>query len=84
MKYARSISMTTEELRGEIPIPLNKLYYLEQKGYINPKKRLVGEKEFRDYTTDDAEKIRTIWKYLQRGFRYRVAHEKALAELQAK
>ncbi len=84
MKYARSISMTTEELRGEIPIPLNKLYYLEQKGYINPKKRLVGEKEFRDYTDRDAEKVKTIWKYLQKGFRYRIAHEKALAELKAK
>ena len=76
--------MTTEELLKEIPIPRNKLYYLENKGYINPKKTLVGEKEFRDYTPEDAEKIELIWKYLQKGFRYRVAYEKTLSDLHAK
>ena len=84
MRYFRSFLMTTEELLKEIPIPRNKLYYLENKGYINPKKTLVGEKEFRDYTPEDAKKIKLIWKYLQKGFRYRIAYEKTLSYLHAR
>ena len=84
MRYSRRFFMTTEELLKEISIPRHKLYYLETKGYIKPKKTLVGEKEFRDYAPEDAKKIKLIWKYLQKGFRYRVAYEKTLAELQAK
>jgi len=44
----------------------------------------ILDKEFRDYAPEDAKKVKLIWKYLQKGFRYRVAYEKALAELQAK
>ena len=73
--------MTTSELLRRIPIPRHKLYYLEQKGYISPKKNQVGEKEFRDYSERDAEKVRLIWRFVQEGFRYRVAHEKALESI---
>jgi DNA-binding transcriptional MerR regulator len=73
--------MTTAELLKNIDIPLSKLYYLEQKGYIKPRKRLVGEKEFRIYSEEDVLKIRLIWKHLKNGFRYRIAYERAVSEL---
>jgi DNA-binding transcriptional MerR regulator len=73
--------MTTAEVIKAIGIPRDKLYYLEQKGFINPKKILVGERESRDYSGGDVEKIGLIWKYVREGFRYRVAYQKAIEVL---
>ena len=72
---------STAELLEEIDIPRQRLYYLEQKGYIKPRKNLRGEKEFREYSDKDIRKIQVIWKYLKIGFRYRVAYKKAMEEL---
>lgn len=41
----------------------------------------MGEMESREYNELDVRKIRLIWKYLQRGFKHRVAYEKAIEEL---
>lgn len=76
------MSISTQELLSKIDIPRQKLYYLEQKGFIAPKKRQIGEKEFREYSEADLIKVEHIWKYLKKGFKYRVAYEKALEELQ--
>lgn len=73
--------MRTPEVLAHIDIPRHKLYYLEQKGYIKPKKTVIGEKEFRDYTEEDVKKIECIWKYLKKGFKYKIAHEKALEDI---
>ncbi|MDH4227075.1 MAG: MerR family transcriptional regulator [Deltaproteobacteria bacterium] len=73
--------MRTPELLSKIDIPRQKLYYLEQKGYINPSKTVIGEKEFRDYNEEDIKKIECIWKYLKKGFKYKIAFEKAIEEL---
>ena len=73
--------MKTPELLTKIDIPRHRLYYLEQKGYITPKKTTVGEKEFREYSKDDLDKVELIWKYLKKGFKYKVAYEKAMEEL---
>ena len=70
--------MRTPELLEKIDIPRQKLYYLEQKGYIQPKKTVVGDKEFRDYSDEDIRKIEIIWKYLKKGFKYKVAYDKAM------
>jgi len=73
---------TTSEVVNEVGIPRQKLYYLEQKAFVNPETERRGEKTFRFYPDREVEKIRTIWKYLEQGFRYRVAYERALEELQ--
>ncbi len=73
--------MKTPELLAKIDIPRHRLYYLEQKGYIAPKKTTVGEKEFREYSEDDLDKVEVIWKFLKKGFKYKVAYEKAMEEL---
>lgn len=75
------MGMKTPELLKMIDIPRQKLYYLEQKGYINPHKIVVGEKNFREYSEEDVKKIECMWKYLKKGFKYRVAREKAHEEL---
>lgn len=74
--------MRTNELLSLVDIPRHKLYYLESKGYVTPERFPMGDIEAREYSDEDIEKIRAIWKYLKQGFKHRVAYQKALAELQ--
>ena len=74
--------MQTSELLEKINIPRHKLYYLEQKGYINPKRIPMGDLESRKYSQSDFKMVQTIWKYLQEGFKHKVAHQKALKEIE--
>jgi len=76
------VAIGTAELLALIDIPRQKLYYLEQKGYIKPQKTTVGEKEFRQYSETDVKKVESIWKYLKKGFKYKIAFEKAMAEME--
>ncbi len=75
------MGIRTPELLAKIDIPRQKLYYLEQKGFIKPKKTVIGEKEFREYSEEDVKKVEFIWKYLKRGFKYKIAYEKAIEEI---
>ena len=75
------MSIGTAELLAKIDIPRQKLYYLEQKGYIKPLKAAVGDKEFREYSDEDVKKVECIWKYLKKGFKYKIAYEKAMADI---
>ena len=74
--------MRTNEILSLVDIPRHKLYYLETKGYINPERIPMGDLEAREFSDEDFERVKTIWKYLQQGFKHRVAYQKALAELQ--
>lgn len=73
--------MKTSELLQRVDIPRHKLYYLEQKGYVKPGRVPMGDLEAREYSSEDVEKIRVIWKYLKKGFRHKVAYQKAMEEL---
>ncbi len=75
------MGIKTPELLKMIDIPRQKLYYLEMKGYIKPNKTVIGEKGFREYSEEDVKKIECIWKHLKKGFKYKVAYEKAMEEL---
>ncbi len=74
--------MTTSDIIDKVKIPRHKLYYLEQKGYITPKRIPMGDLEVREFDDQDLLKVGLIWKYLQKGFKHKVAYEKALKELQ--
>ncbi len=74
--------MKTSEILQKIDIPRHKLYYLEQKGYIKPRRIQMGDLEAREYSSDDILKVRLIWKYLKRGFRHRMAFQKAMEEIE--
>jgi len=73
--------MRTSEILNKIQIPRHKLYYLEQKGYISPKRIPMGDLESRDYSKEDYLKIEAIWKFLQKGYKHRSAYEQAMKEL---
>ena len=73
--------MKTAEILRKIDIPRHKLYYLEQKGYITPKRIPMGDLEAREYAEDDIIKIRLIWKYLKRGFKHKAAYRQAIEEM---
>lgn len=75
--------MKTAEILRKIDIPRHKLYYLEQKGYVTPKRIPMGDLEAREYSETDILKIKLIWKYLKRGFKHKTAYRKAIEELKA-
>jgi DNA-binding transcriptional MerR regulator len=71
----------TSELLKRVDIPRHKLYYLEQKGYVTPTRIPMGDLEAREYSKTDMELIAVIWKYLKKGFKHKIAHQKALEEI---
>lgn len=72
--------MKTSHILEKTGIPRHKLYYLEQKGYIKPKRVPAGDLEIREYTRRDLLMVELIWKYLQMGFKHKVAYMKAEEE----
>ena len=77
------MAIRTSDILKEIDIPRHKLYYLEQKGYINPSRIPMGDLEYREYTETDIELIKAIWKFLKMGFKHKTAHERALKEVES-
>jgi DNA-binding transcriptional MerR regulator len=75
--------MKTSEILNKLDIPRHKLYYLEQKGYVSPKRIPMGDLEAREYSRLDFERIKTIWKYLQRGYKHKAAYQMAVQEMKA-
>lgn len=75
--------MKTSQILERTGIPRHKLYYLEQKGYIKPRRVPAGDLETREYTKRDLEMVVRIWKYLQMGFKHKIAFQKAVEELAA-
>lgn len=73
--------MKTAEILEQIDIPRHKLYYLEQKGYITPRRFPMGDLEAREYSPEDVMRIKFIWKYLKKGFKHKVAYQKAMQEM---
>jgi DNA-binding transcriptional MerR regulator len=73
--------MKTSEILNKVDIPRHKLYYLEQKGYVHPKRIPMGDLEAREFSMQDFERIKMIWKYLKRGFKHKAAYQKASEEI---
>ena len=42
----------------------------------------MGELEAKEYSEEDLKKLELIWKYLQNGFKHKIAYQKAMEELQ--
>jgi DNA-binding transcriptional MerR regulator len=75
--------MRTSDILKKLNIPRHKLYYLEQKGYIKPKRIPMGELEAREYSEEDFRRLELIWKHLQSGFKHKIAFQKAMEDLQS-
>ena len=76
--------MKTAEILSRIDIPRHKLYYLEQKGYVKPKRIPMGDLESRGFSKQDFELIEVLWKYLKRGFKHKTAYQMATEELRTR
>jgi len=76
--------MKTAEILSRIDIPRHKLYYLEQKGYVKPKRIPMGDLEAREFSKQDFELIEILWKYLKRGFKHKTAYQMATEELRTR
>jgi DNA-binding transcriptional MerR regulator len=76
-------SLATSEVLRKVDIPRSTLYYLEQKGYVSPRKMVIGEKSFRFYSPEDVRKIGLIWVYLKQGMRYSIAYQKANEQMRS-
>jgi DNA-binding transcriptional MerR regulator len=75
--------MKTSEILSKLDIPRHKLYYLEQKGYVKPKRIPMGDLEAREFSAQDFERVKHIWKYLKRGYKHKAAYQMAAEELKA-
>ncbi len=69
--------MKTAQILEKTGIPRHKLYYLEQKGYIRPKRVPAGDLESREYSKGDLAMVGQLWKYLKMGFKHKAAFQKA-------
>ena len=76
--------MKTSELLQRVDIPRDKLYYLEQKGYVTPQRIPMGDLEAREFSEADERLVQVIWKYLKQGFKHKVAYQKALGETESR
>jgi DNA-binding transcriptional MerR regulator len=75
--------MKTSEIISKLDIPRHKLYYLEQKGYVKPKRIPMGDLEAREFSKQDFERVKIIWKFLQRGYKHKMAFQMASEEMKA-
>ncbi len=75
--------MKTSQILEKTGIPRHKLYYLEQKGYIKPRRVQAGDHEIREYSKKDFLMVETLWKYLQMGFKHKMAYAKATDDIKA-
>ncbi|MFA5073429.1 MAG: MerR family transcriptional regulator [Nitrospirota bacterium] len=76
--------MKTSEIIQELDIPRHKLYYLEQKGYVKPKRIPMGDLEARVFSKQDFLRVKYIWKYLQQGYKHKAAFAMAERDLKMK
>lgn len=58
-------------------IDKNTIYFYERMGYIKPRQIKVGKVNKRDYSTEDFQMIKAIWKYHKKGYSPKSAYKLA-------
>lgn len=77
--------MKAGEILGKIQgLTKNHLFYYEAMGFLKPKKVKKGKVNRRDYSKEDFEKIKLLWKYYQMGFPPKLCNQKAEEEMRKK
>ncbi len=74
--------MRIVELARETGASVDELRYMERKGFINPIRAKLKQREVRIYEDGDMRKVQLIIKYRRQGFTWDVALKKALRELE--
>ena len=60
----------------------DQIRYLERKKYIRTRWKRLRKRRVRDYPEAEVRKIELMIKYLDQGFRYETAYEKAVEEME--
>ncbi len=82
LDFAQMPMKRTEEVTHDDGLPRQALYYMENKGYIQPHRKQVGRRVLREYSESDIELAKLIWKYHDEdGLVWHIAHERAVKQL---
>ncbi len=74
--------MYITELAKDSGASVDQIRYLEKKGFVESTWIKLRKRKVRFYSKEEATKVRLIIKYLDQGFRYDVANEKATKDIQ--
>jgi len=74
--------MYITELAKDTGASVDQIRYLEKKGFVESTWMKLRKRKVRFYSEEEALKVRSIIKYLSQGYRYDVAYEKAIEEIQ--
>lgn len=74
--------MYITKLAKDIGTSVDQIRYLEKKGFVESTWMKLRKRRVRFYSEEEALKLRSIIKYLSQGYRYDVAYEKAIEEIQ--
>ncbi len=70
------------ELARATGASLDELRYMERKGFVNPSRVRMKQREVRQYQDTDMRKVQLVIKYRRQGFTWDTAFAKALRELE--
>ena len=74
--------MRITEVAKRIGISADQIRYLERKGFVKSTRVQINKRLVRDYSEDAVRTIEVISNYLAQGFKYDVAYEKAIEEIE--
>ena len=74
--------MRITELAKHFGVTTDQIRYLERKGYIESTWTQLDKRKIRYYPKHQIAKIATLIKYIDQGFRYDIAYQKTIEEMQ--
>ncbi len=74
--------MRITELSKRFGITTDQIRYLERKGYVESTWTQLDKRKVRYYPKREINKLELLIKYLDQGFRYDVAYQKTIEEMQ--
>ena len=74
--------MRITELSKRFGITTDQIRYLERKGYIESTWNQLDKRKVRHYPKPEINKLELLIKYLDQGFKYDIAYQKAVEEME--
>lgn len=74
--------MRITELAKRLRVTTDQIRYLERKGYVESIWTQLDKRRIRYYPEREINKLELLIKYLDQGFRYDIAYQKTVEEMQ--
>ncbi len=74
--------MRITQLAGITEASVDELRYMERKGFVQPIRRRLKQRQVREYRDADVQKVQRIIKYRRQGFTWDAACQRALRDLE--